>query len=157
MEICLMSIGNVSVDWIKKGIEQFESRIIRYVKFSSIVIPDIRNAKSLPVETIKIEEGRLILANIVSSDFLVLLDEKGSEYTSRGFAEWFQKQMNAGRKRIVLLIGGPYGFSEDIYSRANVKIALSKMTFTHEMAKLILTEQIYRSFTILRGEPYHHD
>ncbi|MCH5230936.1 MAG: 23S rRNA (pseudouridine(1915)-N(3))-methyltransferase RlmH [Muribaculaceae bacterium] len=157
MEITILSIGRISLDWIQKGLELFESRIGRYIKFSVQVLPDIRNAKSLSVEQIKTEEGKNLLAQINPTDYVVLLDEKGREFTSRGFAEWIQKQMNSGRKRLLLIIGGPYGFSEAVYERADTKIALSSMTFTHEMAKLLLTEQIYRAMTILRREPYHHD
>ena len=157
MEICVVSVGKISSKWIQEGIDLFESRISRYVKFSSVIIPDVKNSKSMPVENLKEEEGKLIVSNLTSSDFVVLMDEKGKEHTSRGFAEWVQKQMNTGRKRLVLVIGGPYGFSQEVYSRADSMIALSKMTFTHEMAKLLLSEQIYRAMTILKGEPYHHD
>ncbi|MCH5241033.1 MAG: 23S rRNA (pseudouridine(1915)-N(3))-methyltransferase RlmH [Muribaculaceae bacterium] len=157
MEVCVLSVGKISSKWIQEGIDLFESRISRYVKFSSVIIPDVKNSKSMPLENLKEEEGKLIVANLTSSDFVVLMDEKGKEHTSRGFAEWVQKQMNTGRKRLVLVIGGPYGFSQEVYSRADSMIALSKMTFTHEMAKLLLSEQIYRAMTILKGEPYHHD
>lgn len=153
----MVSVGKISSSWIQEGINLFESRIGKYIKFSSIIIPDIRNSKSLSKENIKEEEGKAILNNIQSSDLMVLLDEKGKEFTSREFSDWIQKQMNSGRKRLMLVIGGPFGFSNDVYNRADYKIALSKMTFTHEMAKLILSEQIYRAMTILKGEPYHHD
>lgn len=157
MEICLLSVGKIASAWISEGIHKFETRICKYLKFSSIIVPDIKNNRNLSQESQKEEEGRLLLQQVTASDQLVLLDEKGKELTSREFADWIQKQMNSGRKRLVLVIGGPYGFSKDMYSRADTKIALSKMTFTHEMAKLILTEQIYRGLTILKGEPYHHD
>lgn len=157
MEICVISIGKISSPWIQQGISIFESRISNYIKFTTILIPDIKNAKSLSKEKIKVEEGKNILQYIQPSDLVVIMDEKGKEYTSREYSDWIQKQMNGGRKRLVIIIGGPYGFSEQIYSRADIKIALSKMTFTHEMAKLILSEQIYRAMTILKGEPYHHD
>lgn len=157
MEICILSVGKISASWIKQGIDQYESRILKYIKFTQWVIPDIKSSKSLSKEIIKEEEGKLLLNNITSSDFVVIMDEKGIELTSRSFSEWIQKQMNSGRKRLVFVIGGPYGFSNEIYKRADYKIALSKFTFTHEMAKLILTEQIYRGMTILKGEPYHHD
>lgn len=153
----MVSVGKISSSWIQEGINLFESRIGKYIKFSSIIIPDIRNSKSLSKENIKEEEGKAILNNIQSSDLMVLLDEKGKEFTSREFSDWIQKQMNSGRKRLMLVIGGPFGFSNDVYKRADYKIALSKMTFTHEMAKLILSEQLYRAMTILKGEPYHHD
>ena len=156
MEICVLSVGKIATSWIQEGIQLFETRVVRYVKYSSLIIPDIKNAKSLSLDSLKDEEGKAILQNINSSDFVVLLDEKGKEQTSVEFAQWIQKQMNTGRKRLLLIIGGPFGFSDAVYTRADSKIALSKMTFTHEMAKLILTEQIYRALTILKGEPYHH-
>lgn len=157
MEICILSVGKINSPWIQQGIEQYESRLNKYIKISKVIIPDLKNAKSLSVETLKEEEGKLIINNLAPSDYVIILDEKGREFSSREFAQWMQKQMNSGRKRIVLIIGGPFGFSDDVYSRANFKIALSEMTFTHEMAKLLLTEQIYRAMTILKGEPYHHD
>lgn len=157
MEICVLSVGKISTSWIKDGIELFESRIGKYIKFSCITVPDIKNAKNLSKESLKEEEGKFIMSNILQSDYVVLMDEGGKELTSRDFASWIQKQMNSGRKRLVMIIGGPFGFSQDIYQRADFKVALSKMTFTHEMAKLILSEQLYRAMTILKGEPYHHD
>ena len=157
MEICVLSVGKISTSWIKDGIELFESRIGKYIKFSGITVPDIKNAKNLSKESLKEEEGKFIMSNIIQSDYVVLMDEGGKELTSRDFASWIQKQMNSGRKRLVMIIGGPFGFSQDIYQRADFKVALSKMTFTHEMAKLILSEQLYRAMTILKGEPYHHD
>ena len=157
MEICFISVGKITSSWIQEGINLFESRIGRYQKFSSIIIPDIKNARSLSKENIKEEEGKLILNHIQGSDYIILMDEKGTDFSSRGFSEWIQKQMNSGRKRLIFIIGGPYGFSPEIYLKADYKIGLSKMTFTHEMAKLILSEQVYRAMTILKGEPYHHD
>lgn len=157
MEICVLSVGKISSTWIQQGIELFETRIGKYLKFSTIILPNIKNAKSLSIETIKEEEGKLILNKLQSSDHVVLMDEKGKEFSSREFADWIQRQMNSGMKRLVIIIGGPFGFSNSVYERANSKIALSKMTFTHEMAKLVLSEQIYRAMTILKGEPYHHD
>lgn len=157
MEICVINVGKTNASWIKEGIDLFESRIVKYIKYSSISIPDIKNSRNLSIDTIKEEEGKLILQNLSSSDLVVLMDEKGKELSSREFSEWIQKQMNSGRKRLTIIIGGPYGFSESVYKKADSKLALSKMTFTHEMAKLILTEQIYRGMTLLKGEPYHHD
>lgn len=157
MEISVISIGKISSQWIAEGISLFESRISRYLKYTSIILPDIKNAKSLDIDKLKLEEGKQILAQTSTSDYVVILDERGKEFTSREFADWMQKQMNAGRKRVVLVIGGPFGFSQEVYNRADSKIALSKMTFTHEMAKLLLCEQVYRASTILKGEPYHHD
>ena len=157
MELSILSVGKISTKWIKEGIEEFEQRIKKYVKFNSVIIPDIRSAKSTPLSRIKEEEGKLILNETTSSDLKVLLDEKGIEMSSVEFAKWLEKQMATGKKKLVMVIGGPYGFSHDVYASADYKISLSKMTFTHEMAKLFLTEQIYRAMTILRNEPYHHE
>ena len=157
MEICVLSIGKITTGWIQQGINLYESRINKYVKFTPIILSDVKNSKSLSKDSIKEEEGKAILQQIQQSDYIVLMDEKGKEFTSREYSGWIQKQMNSGRKRIVIVIGGPFGFSPEVYARADMNIALSKMTFTHEMAKLLLSEQIYRSFTILKGEPYHHD
>lgn len=157
MDICVLSIGKISSQWIKQGLDLFETRLKKYVSFNPLILPDVKNAKSLSIDSIKDEESKMIASQLNSSDYVVLMDEQGKEFTSRQFSEWIQKQMNSGKKRLVLIIGGPYGFSQNIYERADSKIALSKMTFTHEMAKLLLTEQIYRAFSILRGEPYHHD
>lgn len=156
MDLCILSIGKISAPWIQQGLCNFESRIERYIKFSTIIIPDIKNCRSFTKENLKEEEGKAILQHLSPSDCIVIMDEKGKEFTSLEFSDWVQKQMNSGRKRLVIIIGGPYGFSQSVYDRAHFKIALSKMTFTHEMAKLIITEQLYRAFTILKGEPYHH-
>lgn len=157
MEICILNLGKFATNWIKDGFVQYQSRILRYIKFTEIIIPDLRNTKSLSKEIIKEEEGKEILKQILPSDFVVLMDERGSEYTSIKFSDWINKQMNTGRKRLLFVIGGPYGFSQSVYKRADSLVSLSKMTFTHEMAKLFLAEQIYRAFSILKGEPYHHD
>lgn len=157
MEVSVISVGKISSEWINAGISMYESRISRYIKYSPVIVPDLKNAKTLSKENIKEDEGKLILNELSQSDFVVILDEKGKEFNSREFAEWIQKQMNTGMKRLIFVIGGPYGFSNKVYERANSKIALSKFTFTHELAKLVLTEQIYRAFTILKNEPYHHD
>lgn len=157
MEVSVISVGKISSEWINTGISMYESRISRYIKYSPVIVPDLKNAKTLSKENIKEDEGKLILNELSQSDFVVILDEKGKEFNSREFAEWIQKQMNTGMKRLIFVIGGPYGFSKKVYERANSKIALSKFTFTHELAKLVLTEQIYRAFTIFKNEPYHHD
>lgn len=156
MEIVVISIGKISTPWIKEGLKIYENRIGRYLKFKTIEIPDIKNPKILGIERIKEEEGKLILNEMSGSDIVVMMDEKGTSFSSLGFSEWIRKQMLTGKKRLLFVIGGPYGFSDNVYQHANFKIALSEMTFTHEMAKLFLTEQIYRAFTILNNEPYHH-
>ena len=129
---------------------------MHYVRFSFEIIPDLKNSKNLSEKLQKEEEGKLILSKISNSDRLILLDENGQEMNSVGFSDFLQKQMNSGLKRLVLVIGGPYGFSEDVYKKASSKLALSKMTFSHQMVRLFIIEQLYRSFTILKNEPYHH-
>ena len=120
------------------------------------VIPDIKNRKTLTEEQQKKAEGDLILSQLNSGDDLILLDEKGKTFTSVMFSQWIEKQMNAGSKRIVFVVGGPYGFSKEVYDKCKFKISLSEMTFSHQMIRLIFVEQLYRSFTIIKGEPYHH-
>ena len=120
------------------------------------LLPDIKNSKSLSEEQQKTKEGELILSNIASSHHLILLDERGKEFTSVAFADELQKKMNAGIKQLTFVIGGPYGFSKEVYDRANGKLSLSKLTFSHQMIRLFFVEQLYRAFTILKNEPYHH-
>ena len=136
--------------------EDYTKRLGFYISFELEVIPDIKNAKSLSETQQKKMEGEEILKRTSSADVLILLDEKGKTYTSEGFSEFLQKKMNSGLKNLVFVIGGPYGFSEEIYQRANGKISLSSMTFSHQMVRLFFIEQLYRAFTILRNEPYHH-
>src|SRR5690606_15256477 len=127
-----------------------------YIKFEFVVLPDIKNSKNLSEAQQKEKEGELILAQLQPTDTLVLLDENGKQYTSLDFAQFLQKKMNSGLKNLVLVIGGPYGFSDAVYAKCSGKISLSKMTFSHQMVRLFLVEQLYRGFTILRNEPYHH-
>lgn len=157
MDILLLSIGKTSSKFIENGIEDFFLRLKHYISFKIEYLPDIRNTKKLTELQQKEAEGKLILNFLNSSDYVVLLDERGKEYTSKEFASWMEKIMASGFKRIIFIIGGPYGFSPSVYERANTKMALSKMTFTHEMCRLFFTEQLYRAFTIIKGEPYHHN
>ena len=157
MEIILMAVGKTRTEYIARGIGEYASRLKHYTPFSTVELPDVKSAKSLSQEQQKEQEGRMILQKIQTGDMLVLLDERGREYTSREFALYLEKLMASGRKRVVFLIGGPYGFAPAVYDRADAKISLSRMTFNHEMVRLFFTEQIYRAMTILRGEPYHHD
>ena len=156
MKISLVVIGKTDEAYLQKGLEIFMKRIPHYVPFEMKVIPDIKNAKNLSEEQQKDKEGELILQQILSSDELILLDENGLEASSVDFARFLEKKMLSGIKRLVFVIGGPYGFSGNVYSRAIGKISLSKMTFSHQMVRLIFAEQLYRAFTILKGEPYHH-
>ena len=138
------------------GISDYVERIGHYMSFTITVIPELKNTKNLSEEQQKENEGELILKIIQPSDTVVLMDEHGSEFRSIEFANWLQKRQQTAR-RLVFIIGGPYGFSQTVYSRANEKISLSRMTFSHQMIRLIFTEQIYRACTIIKGEPYHHE
>ncbi|MBO5455367.1 MAG: 23S rRNA (pseudouridine(1915)-N(3))-methyltransferase RlmH [Muribaculaceae bacterium] len=157
MKIVLLAVGKTSTDYLIKGIEGFIKRINHYVPMELSIIPDLKSTKGLTEETQKVREGQAMMAALQPGDVVVLLDERGKEYTSREFASQIDRKMVQGIKRLVFVIGGPYGFSQEIYDRANEKISLSRMTFTHEMVRLFFVEQIYRAMTILRGEPYHHD
>ena len=139
------------------GVEEFLKRANRYVPTELLVIPDIKTSKALSEESQKQQEGRSILAALQPGDIVTLLDERGKELTSREFSAMIERRMVQGIKRLVFVIGGPYGFSNEVYERADSKLSLSRMTFTHEMVRLFFTEQIYRAMTIMRGEPYHHD
>jgi len=156
MKITLILNGRTEDDYIIKGFSVYEQRLKHYLPFETVVIPALKNTKAMSVEQQKQKEGELILKSIQSSDKLILLDENGREYHSTGFAEFVQQQMNSGIKNLVFVVGGPYGFSEEIYKRANGKLSLSKMTFSHQMVRLFFVEQVYRAMTILKNEPYHH-
>lgn len=156
MNIKLLAIGKTDNKELQTLMNDYMKRLSFYVKFDMEIIADIKNAKSLSEAQQKQKEGELILSKINPTDFLILLDEKGKEFTSVGFADELQKRMNAGIKTLVFVIGGPYGFSEEVYQNAKGKISLSKMTFSHQMIRLFIIEQLYRGFTILRNEPYHH-
>ena len=156
MKICLLVVGKTDEAYLQKGIESFLKRIPHYISFEMKLIPDIKNSKNLSKDQQKEKEGELIFQQISTSDELFLLDEQGMEVSSTEFARFLEKKMISGIKRLVFVIGGPYGFSGNIYSRANGKVSLSKMTYSHQMVRLIFLEQLYRAMTILKGEPYHH-
>lgn len=156
MKITLILTGKTEDDHIIKGFVLYEQRLKHYISFETVVIPALKNTKALSIDQQKQKEGELLLKNIQSSDRLILLDENGKEYNSVGFSEFIQQQMNSGIKNLVFVVGGPYGFSEEIYKRANGKLSLSKMTFSHQMIRLFFVEQVYRAMTILKNEPYHH-
>lgn len=157
MKIELMVIGRTGARYLQEGIDNYVKRLVHYVPFEIRCLPDIKTTKSLTEERQKELEGELFLAQLQPGDFLVLLDERGKEFTSREFAAYVDRKMTVVPKRMIFVIGGPYGFSSAVYSRADDKISLSKMTFSHEMVRMFFTEQLYRAMTILRGEPYHHD
>ncbi|MFD2519030.1 23S rRNA (pseudouridine(1915)-N(3))-methyltransferase RlmH [Salinimicrobium flavum] len=156
MTIKLLAIGKTDDPALQGLIETYVKRLEHYNKFELEIIPDLKKTKSLTREQQKVMEGKLMLNKITPSDFLVLLDENGKQYSSEGFSEYLQKRLNSGMKQLIFIIGGPYGFSEEVYARANGKLSLSKMTFSHQMVRLFFTEQLYRAFTILKNEPYHH-
>ena len=156
MEISLIVIGKTNARYLQEGIDEYIKRLKHYIPYSITVLPDIKNTKKLTEEQQKEAEGKLMLDALKPGDCLVLLDERGKEFSSVAFADYLQRKMNAGLRRLVFVIGGPYGFSQSVYDRADEKISLSKMTFSHEMIRLFFTEQIYRAMTIQRGEPYHH-
>lgn len=156
MKITLLTVGKTDKSWVKDGLDIYVSRLKHYVPFSIIEIPELKNVSALSKEQIKVREGELVLKALGASDLLILLDERGKEFSSMEFASDLQNRMTRTGKDIVFLIGGAYGFSDAVYSRADAKISLSRMTFSHQMVRVIFTEQLYRAFTIMRGEPYHH-
>ena len=156
MKITLLVVGKTTDQRLQTLIEDYQQRLKHYIPFEIVVIPDLRNAKALTQTQIKEQEGIEILRRITPAMDVILLDEHGREYRSIEYAQWIQKKMAAGRD-VTFIVGGPYGFSPAVYERANGKISLSKMTFSHQMIRLFFTEQIYSAMTILRGEPYHHE
>ncbi|MCX4294769.1 MAG: 23S rRNA (pseudouridine(1915)-N(3))-methyltransferase RlmH [Prevotella sp.] len=158
MKILLMAVGRTTSEIMRRGIDLYKDRLKYYDAPVEIkIIEDIKGAKSLTQQRQKELEGESILRNVTPSDRVVLLDENGREFTSREFAAFVDKQMVSGVKRLVFVVGGPYGFSDAVYARADSKLSLSRMTFNHEMVRLFFIEQLYRAMTIRRGEPYHHD
>ena len=156
MNIKILTIGKTDNKALQSLIDDYTKRLSFYIKFDLEIIPDIKNVKNLSESQQKEKEGELILAKLVPTDQLILLDEKGTTFSSVGFSDYLQKKMNSGAKTLVFVIGGPYGFSDEVYQKAQGKISLSLMTFSHQMVRLFFIEQLYRGFTILRNEPYHH-
>ena len=157
MKITLLTVGKTDKDWVKQGIDIYASRMKHYFPFSIVEIPELKNASSLSQEQIKTKEGELILKNVKPADEVILLDERGREFSSMEFAKTLQDKISYTGKDIVFVIGGAYGFSEAVRQRSNSKISLSRMTFSHQMVRAIFAEQLYRAFTIIKGEPYHHE
>jgi len=152
----LLTVGKTDVKWVKEGLDLYCSRIRHYVPFELTEIPELKNVSALSKEMIKKKEGELILKNLKPADELVLLDERGKEPRSIELASLIQTKLS-GSRDLVFVIGGAYGFSEDVYARSDWKLSLSKMTFSHQMVRTIFAEQLYRAFTIIKGEPYHHE
>lgn len=157
MKITLLTVGKTDIKWVKEGLEMYVSRLKHYINFELTEIPELKNVSALSKEQIKLKEGELILKHLKPADLLVLMDEKGKEFRSVQFASMLEEKLNRGGRDMVFVIGGAYGFSEAVYSRADDKISLSKMTFSHQLVRTIFAEQLYRAFTIMRGEPYHHE
>ncbi|WP_410220446.1 23S rRNA (pseudouridine(1915)-N(3))-methyltransferase RlmH [Pedobacter sp.] len=157
MKITLIAIGKTEDKYLIEGMEKYLNRLKHYINFSLFIIPDIKNTKNLTQAQQKTKEAELILKQLNNSDTVMLLDEKGKKYTSVKFADYLNKQMVGSIQHLVFIIGGPYGFDQSIYQRANGSLSLSDMTFSHQMVRLFFIEQLYRAFTILKNEPYHHE
>ncbi len=157
MRIGLILVGKTVNKHFVELIDDYAGRVKHYVGFDITVIPELKNTKNLSTDQQKQQEGELILKQLQGGDHVVLLDEHGKEFRSVEFSKWVEQKMQTVSKRLVFVIGGPYGFSQDVYARANEKMSLSKMTFSHQMVRLIFVEQLYRAMTIMRGEPYHHE
>lgn len=157
MKIVIIAVGKTATQYIAAATDDFIRRASRYVPVEMSIIPDLRSTRGLTEEMQKQREGKSIIASLQPGDLVTLLDERGAELTSRQFAGEIERGMVSGFKRMVFVIGGPYGFSPEVYARADRKLSLSRMTFTHEMVRLFFAEQVYRAMTIMRGEPYHHD
>jgi 23S rRNA (pseudouridine1915-N3)-methyltransferase len=157
MKISLITVGKTDIPWVRDGLEMYVSRLGHYVPFSLKEIPELKGVSALSREQIKQREGELILRQLTPSDEAVLLDEHGREYRSLEFADWLGGRLTRSGRDLVFVIGGAYGFSDAVYARADGKLSLSKMTFSHQLVRTVFAEQLYRAFSILRGEPYHHE
>ncbi|MBR0072844.1 MAG: 23S rRNA (pseudouridine(1915)-N(3))-methyltransferase RlmH [Bacteroidales bacterium] len=157
MNIQLVVVAKTDEKYLREGIELYVKRLSHYVNFDITVIQALKDSKNLSPDDVKEREGVLIIKALEKSDCVMLLDEHGVEHTSKGFAQFLQKQMNSGIRRLTFVVGGAFGFSPEVYARANGKIALSQMTFSHQMVRLFFVEQLYRAFTILKNEPYHNE
>lgn len=157
MKITLLTVGKTDVRWVREGLDLYISRLSHYIPFVLDEIPELKNVSALSKEQIKDREGELIMKKLRPTDDVILLDEHGKEWRSIEFAAVLEEKISRGGRDMVFIIGGAYGFSKDVYARANSKMSLSKMTFSHQMVRTVFAEQLYRAFTIMRGEPYHHE
>ena len=157
MKIALLQTGKTTDKHIAELVGLYATRINKYSVFEIITLPDVKNSRNMPVQEQKIKEGKKVITSITNDDYVVLLDERGNELRTVEFAVWFEKIFMLQKKRVVFVIGGSWGFSEEVYERADFKISLSKMTFPHQLVRLLFLEQLYRAFTIIKGEPYHHE
>lgn len=156
MKVEFWVVGKTQETYLQTGIAHYQKRLTHYLPFQMIILPDIKQSKNLSSAQLKEKEGQLVLDKIQNSDQLILLDENGKSFSSMDFASWIDKQLQGSARRLIFLVGGAYGFSEKVYQRANLKLSLSKMTFSHQMVRLFFLEQLYRGMTILRNEPYHN-
>ena len=157
MDLKLVTVGKTDVKWVKEGLDLYVSRLRHYVPFTLVEIPQLKNVSAFTQEQIREKEGELILKQVTPGDSVILLDERGKEYRSVEWAEWIRQRLARGGKGLVFVIGGAYGFSQAVYDRAEGMVSLSRMTFSHQMVRTVFAEQLYRAFTIIRGEPYHHE
>lgn len=157
MKVILLMVGKTTDRYFTEAFQEYQNRLLHYLSFETIVIPELKNTKNLTEDQQKEKEGELILKNIQPGDYAILLDEHGKEFTSLQFASWIEKKMHAVSRRIIFIIGGPYGFSTQVQKKGQEKISLSRMTFSHQMIRVIFIEQLYRAMTILNHEPYHHE
>ena len=156
MKLILLTVGKTDVSWVREGLQLYVGRLQHYVKFDLREIPELKGTSALSEELIKQKEGEMILKEAGNAE-IILLDERGNQYRSLEFASWLQDRLNRGGRDICFVIGGAYGFSREVYEKASGKVSLSKMTFSHQMVRTIFAEQLYRAFTIIKGEPYHHE
>jgi 23S rRNA (pseudouridine1915-N3)-methyltransferase len=157
MKINLLLTGKTTEKYISEGVDEFSARIRKYAGFEILTIPDLKNTKNMPVSEQKIKEGKLITQLLNNEDYVVILDEKGREFTTVEFSEQLMKIFMLSRKRVVFVIGGPWGLSEKVYKRADLRMSLSKLTFSHQLVRLLFAEQLYRALTVIKGDPYHHE
>jgi 23S rRNA (pseudouridine1915-N3)-methyltransferase len=156
MKLILLQTGRTTDNYIVEGIANYYDRIKKYVSFDILTVPELRNTKNMPVNEQKIKEGEKLSEQINKDDYVLLLDEKGKEFDTVEFARFLEKLFLLRKKRIVFVIGGPWGFSDEIYKRADSKVSLSKMTFSHQLVRLLFIEQLYRALSVIKGDPYHH-
>ena len=157
MHLTLLTVGKTDIPWVRDGLEMYASRLKHYVPFELREIPELKGVSALSRDQVKEREGELILKQLKPADEVILLDERGQEFRSLEFADWLGRRLAGSGRDLVFVIGGAYGFSDAVYNRAGGKVSLSKMTFSHQLVRTIFAEQLYRAFTILRGEPYHHE
>ncbi|OFY65482.1 MAG: 23S rRNA (pseudouridine(1915)-N(3))-methyltransferase RlmH [Bacteroidetes bacterium RBG_19FT_COMBO_42_7] len=157
MKIALLQVGKTSERYLAEGIAVFEERIRKYSAFEIITIPDLRNTRSMPVKGQKAREGEKIIQYFKKDDYIVILEDKGKEFSTMEFSSWLEKILILQKKRILFVTGGAWGFSDEIYGKADMRLSLSRLTFSHQMVRLLFIEQLYRAFTVIKGEPYHHE